>query len=350
MSSKPPAFFILHSFIDTIPPMVRPEIHRVEPSAVVDGGRVTVSGSGFDVRPGHVPAVTLAGVAVRVLRASPRALTIGVPSGLPAGTQPLAVEGVDGATALVTVGDAFATGVHQVDSPVYDRMGRLYATLSGQRGQQTPVSVFRIAGDGTREPLVTGLSNATSLAVDAEDRLYVSSRFEGTVSRVAEDGGLHQVASDLGVACGLAFGSDGHLYVGDRSGTVFRINSQGKSWPFATLPASIAAFHLAMGPEDALAVAAPTLNSCDAVYRVSHEGIVSQWLEGFGRPQGLAFDTHGTLHVVDALAGDSGVYRVSDGRRELVLSGAGLIGIAFDPTDGTMTVCTDETIYRIVST
>jgi len=30
-----------------------------------------------------------------------------------------------------------------------------------------------------------------------------------------------------------------------------------------------------------------------------------------------------------------------------VVSGAGLLGIAFDPTDGAMTVCTDDTIYRI---
>jgi len=30
-----------------------------------------------------------------------------------------------------------------------------------------------------------------------------------------------------------------------------------------------------------------------------------------------------------------------------VLSGAGLIGVAFDHLDGAMTVCTDDTIYRV---
>jgi len=29
------------------------------------------------------------------------------------------------------------------------------------------------------------------------------------------------------------------------------------------------------------------------------------------------------------------------------VSGAGLLGIAFDPTDGVMTVCTDDVIYRV---
>ena len=53
---------------------------------------------------------------------------------------------------------------------------------------------------------------------------------------------------------------------------------------------------------------------------------------GFGRPQGIAFDAHGVLHVVDALAGDSVVYRIAaDGSKTVVVSGSGLLGIAFDP-------------------
>jgi hypothetical protein len=31
----------------------------------------------------------------------------------------------------------------------------------------------------------------------------------------------------------------------------------------------------------------------------------------------------------------------------LEVSGVGLIGVAFDPTDGAMVVCSDDTIYRI---
>ena len=68
------------------------------------------------------------------------------------------------------------------------------------------------------------------------------------------------------------------------------------------------------------------------LYRVSPDGEVTRWLDGFGRPQGLAFDAQGVLHVVDALAGDSVVYRIAaDGSKTVVVSGAGLLGIAFDP-------------------
>lgn len=322
-------------------------IRRLSPSAVVPGGRLAIGGDGFDVSPGRLPGVTIGGQAVRLAQASPSSLVVHIPDGLPGGLQAVAVEGVEGATAFVTVGTMVTNGVHQVDSPVFDREGRLYATLSGGRGQDTPVSVFRIERDGSREAFVSGIANATSLAFDRDGVLHVSSRFEGAVFTVAADGTFTQRADELGVACGLAFGADGTLYVGDRSGTIFRLrDGGGEPEVFATLPGSIAAFHLAMSPDGILHVAAPTLNSCDAVYRVLPDGSASRWADGFGRPQGLAFDQAGRLHVVDALAGNSGLYRLTpDGQRDLVVSGQGLIGVAFDPLGG-FVVCTSDTIYR----
>ena len=314
--------------------------------AVVPGGRLIVRGQGFEVRPGHVPAVTLGGMPVRVVRASSRVLVADVPEDAPGGRQPLTIEGLEGSTPYVTVGAMLVSGVHQVDSPAYGGDGRLYATLSGQRGQPPPVSVFRVSPDGSREPFVTGLGNATSLAFGPDGDLYVSNRFEGTVTRVSPEGEQTKFAEGLGAAFGLAFTSTGDLLVGDRSGTIHRLDREGHPTVLASIPSSVAAFHLAVAPDDTLIVSAPTLSSSDALYRVSPDGTVERWLDGFGRPQGIAFDRHGVLHVVDALAGDSLVYRVdAGGQRTAVLSGTGLIGIAFDPLDGTMTVCTDDTIY-----
>jgi sugar lactone lactonase YvrE len=330
------------------PRVPRADVQRIDPRAVLPGGRIMLSGSGFDVRPGVLPQVEVGGAAARVVRGSSRQLVIEVPADTPGGRQPLAVEGLDGATVFVDVGVLLTSGVHQVDSPVYDTQGRLYATLSGQRGQQTPVSVFRVGRDGTREPLVTGLGNATSLAVGPDGHVYVSSRFEGTVSRISDTGEVERFAENLGVAFGMAFDREGRLYVGDRSGTIHRVESDGRASAFAMVPSSVAAFHLAMAPDGILIVSAPTLNSSDGLYRISPGGDTTRWAEGFGRPQGLAFDRQGTLHVVDALAGDSGVYRVDDdGTRTLVVSGPGLLGVTFDPTDGTLTACTDDAIYRI---
>ena len=69
--------------------------------------------------------------------------------------------------------------------------------------------------------------------------------------------------------------------------------------------------------------------------------------ERFGRPQGIGFDTHGSLCVVEALAGSSGLYRLSAAAApELVLAGPNLIGLAFDPRGGCV-VCSNDTAYRL---
>src|SRR5262245_57285487 len=148
------------------------------------------------------------------------------------------------------------------------------------------------------------------MAVGPSGDLYVSSRFEGTVYRVKSDGSVEPFATDLGVACGLAFDRDGTLFVGDRSGTVFRVDRSGHAEAFASLPASVAAFHLAFGPDGALYVTAPTLSPYDSVYRLELDGKLSVRYTGFGRPQGIAFDWRGDLFVVEALAGVSGLYRL----------------------------------------
>src|SRR5262249_47927891 len=252
-----------------------------------------------------------------------------------------------GATGSIEIAAACATGLHQVDNPVFDLDGNLYVTYSGTRGQQVPVSIFRVRPNGTRETFVSGIVNPTSMALDPLGRLYVSSRFEGTVYRVGDDGSAEPFASDLGVACGLAFAADGTLFVGDRSGTIFRVDDKGRASTFASLPASVAAFHLAMGPDQALYVTGPTLSPYDVLYRIDRDGAVTTTYNAFGRPQGLAFDRHGSLFVVEALAGSSGLYRFRQGTTpELVLSGPGLVGVAFS-NDGVMVVSSNETAYRL---
>jgi sugar lactone lactonase YvrE len=185
------------------------------------------------------------------------------------------------------------------------------------------------------------------MAFDAAGRLYVSSRFDGSVYRVDRDGAVTPFATDLGVACGIAFGPDGALYVGDRSGSILRVRD-GAATLLANLPPSVAAFHLAFGPDGHLYVTAPTLSATDCVYRISPEGAVERFAEGFGRPQGIAFDAQGNLYVVDALAGDSGLYRLDrddSGRRELVVAGGSLIGLAFDPRGG-LVLASSDSAYR----
>jgi sugar lactone lactonase YvrE len=325
--------------------MPQPEVSGITPRHAVAGGRLVVRGHGFPVD--DPPPVTFNETPGQVAFVSDTRMVVVVPEELEGGDTLLRVDQMAGLPPVVAIGAPWATGLHQVDSPVFDASGRLYVTYSGSRGQEAPVSIFRVDASGTREPFASGITNPTSMTVGPDGDLYVSSRFEGEVRRVAADGTHERAAGELGVACGVAFDADGWMYVGDRSGTIFRVRD-GRGTAFATLPASVAAFHLAIGPDGDLFVTAPTLGTCDAIYRIGRTGEVQPLPVSFGRPQGLAFGPDGALYVAEALAGASGLYRVPlDGGepRLVIAAGASLVGVAFGP-EGECVVASSDTAYR----
>ena len=230
----------------------------------------------------------------------------------------------------------FATGLHQVDNPAFDRDGNLYVTYSGTRGQQVPVSIFRVRPDGTREPFCTGLVNPTSMALGPDGDLYVSSRFEGTVYRVKADGAVEPFATDLGVACGLAFDRDGTLFVGDRSGTIFRVDRTGQATTLASVPSSVAAFHLAFGPDERAVRHRP-----DAVavrLGVPHRSATAR--SRFATPASAGRRGSASIRTAICMSSKRSPARAactgcrqrarrSAGEPELVLAGPGLVGVAF---------------------
>jgi sugar lactone lactonase YvrE len=252
--------------------------------------------------------------------------------------------------AHLQVARRLATGLHQVDSPAFDGLGRLFATHSGSRGEEVQVSIFRIGRDGSSEAVPVAIANPTGFALGPDGAMYVSSRFEGQVLRLSADDQVELYASDVGVPTGLAFAPDGSLFVGDRSGAVLRIDADRQVSTFASLPPSVAAFHLAFGPDACLYVTAPTLSSHDPVYRITPDRLVETFVDGFGRPQGLAFDSQGHLYVVDALAGASALYRVTGANAhaapERLLSAPQLIGLAFDPAGG-LVLASNDTVWRL---
>lgn len=322
-------------------------ITSVRPLAACERGRLTIHGSDFDLGGASGPDVRLGDQPAHIVSARSSRLAVNVPADLVGGPTPVRVAGVVGEAPVVEIGAVVSRGLHQVDNPAVDASGRVYVTYSGTRGEQVPVSIFRIGLDGTRESFVTGLVNPTSMTFSPDGTLYVSSRFEGTVYRVDASGMYEPAVTDVGVACGLAFGPDGTLFVGDRSGTIFRVRANGQATMMATLPGSVVAFHLAMGPDRALYVTGPTLTSRDVIYRVQLDGQVETAWTGFGRPQGLAFGPDGRLYVVEALAGMNGVYRLEAGHDpELVVSGEGFVGLAFEQS-GAIIVASNDTAWRV---
>jgi sugar lactone lactonase YvrE len=322
----------------------RSHLTAIDPPLACPDGVVSVSGTALLDALGDPPVVTVGAERAHILSASNVRVAFRVPGTAEGGNMPVRVSTVATETLTLRVARSLATGIHQVDSPVFDSAGRLYVTVSGARGQEAPVSVFRVDASGAREAFASGIVNATSMAIGPDGLLYVTSRFEGIVYKVSAQGGAAPFVTEVGVACGLAFGADGTMFVGDRSGTLFRASPGEQPSVLATLPSSVAAYHLAVGPDGWIHVSIPTLASCDRIYRVSTDGHVEVLFTGFGRPQGLAFDAAGSLHVVEALAGGSGVYRLEQGHPVLVASGVGLVGVTFDP-GGALVVASNDTVY-----
>ncbi|MEP7117393.1 MAG: hypothetical protein ABI880_07420 [Acidobacteriota bacterium] len=322
----------------------------IDPPGVLVGARLWLHGEGVPALSSGEAMVSVGGARARVLFAAPDRVAVEVPAAASPGRAPVRAAWSPGATLFVDVGEPIATGLHQVDGPVFDRDGLLYSAFSGPRGQDTPVSVYRIGRDGGREACADGIVNATSLAVSPGGEVFVSSRYEGVVYRLLDDGRREVFASELGVSCGLAFAPDGSLFVGDRAGTIHRVSADGaRTETFASLAPSVAAFHLAVGPDECLYVTGPTLATHDAVHRFAASGRHEIIDDTFGRPQGLAFDAHGVLHVVEALAGVSAVYRLpAHGPKRPVVSGPGLVGITFGP-GGEVVAATPDGLYRFAA-
>ena len=326
-------------------------ISALRPAWAVPGAVVQLQGIHLPVPADGPPHVLVGGKDAHVISASHSSLTIAVPNDAEAGEAALRVDELPGETIYLTVAREYVTGVHQVDSPAFGADGLLYCTMSGGRGAKASVPLYRIGHDGARQPIAAEIANPTSVARGPDGYLYVSSRFDGQVHRLIADDTAEIYATDLGVATGLAFGPGGDLFVGDRSGTIFRIKSEGADRQvesFATLPASVAAFHLAFGPDQCLYVSAPTLSTHDGIYRITPDRLVDEVCRGFGRPQGLAFDSTGALYVVDALAGRSALYKVDvtqqTPERELVASAPSLVGVAFAPAGG-LVLASSETVW-----
>jgi sugar lactone lactonase YvrE len=310
----------------------KPKIERLVPSAAIAGGEIAIHGCGFTNSTGRFPRVELGGRTASLLVASDDFLLARVPEGTTDGWVRVHTGG--GVTEPVPIGLAvlMADNLHPVANPAVDPQGNVYVTFSGSRGQKVPISVYRIEQDSVVKPFLSELVNPTGLALDSNGRLYISSRFDGVVYQVTPEGQKTTYAEGMGVATGIAFDGDENLYVGDRTGTIFKVGRDRQIFVFATLEPSVAAYHLAFGPDAHLYVTGPTTSSFDSVYRISDSGEVSIFYRGLGRPQGLAFDQEGNLYVAASTQGRRGIVRITpQGRAELAISGPHLVGLAFAP-------------------
>jgi sugar lactone lactonase YvrE len=310
-----------------------PRIDKVAPTAAIPGGEIAIHGSGFVTSSHPRPIVRFGDAEASLALASEHRLIARVPEGANGGVVRVLSAAKESSPHPVSIGLQIADNLHPVANPAIDALGNIYVTFSGQRGQRVPVSLYKITANYGVKPFVTSLTNPSGMALDRAGNLFVSCRNDGTIHRISAEGRAEQWVEGMGIATGIAFDRNENLYVGDRSGTIFKINSNREIFVFATLEPSLAAYHLAFHPGGDLYVTGPTTSSFDRVYRITQGGEVTSFFRGLGRPQGLAFDRDGNLYVAASYGGHRGIIRITpQGRADLVLSGSGLVGIALQPS------------------
>src|SRR5947209_13523214 len=118
------------------------QIVRVDPSAAIPGGEVSVECEGYDTSSPRECRVTVGSEPARVVGAAPWRVLAVVPESLggEGGEQEVVLESRDGRrseAARILVGRELAEDLHMVANPAVDSDdGSIYVTRSGPRGQR----------------------------------------------------------------------------------------------------------------------------------------------------------------------------------------------------------------------
>jgi len=322
----------------------------IDPVYAIAGGEIVIDCVGFDTRDPHGCAVLIGDAPAQIVAIGPRRVLAAVPE-TQSGEVEVRLKSGDSVSepARLTIARKLAGDLHPVANPAFDPDdGALFVTRSGSRGEELPVTLFRIDLGGEVSEYSGDIPNPTGIAFGQDGQMFVSSRLEGVVYKVTPFKEAIAFARNLGVATGIAFDQAGVMYVGDRAGTIFKINGIGEERSWAQIEPSVSAFHLAFGPDDSLYVTGPTVTSFDCIWRVNRDGDVDVFFKGLGRPQGLAFDREGNLYVAASLRGRRGIVRISPNGSEakLVVTGMNLVGLAFSLA-GEMAVVSIDSVYSL---
>lgn len=327
------------------------KIISVTPPYAIAGGEITIECENFRMNSEDDFGCFLNEQEARIVAASVNRVIVIVPQNIESEQVGIYLEnsGERSEVFNYVIGKKLAGDLHIVANPAVDpNDGAIIVTRSGSRGQQLPVTLFRLETDGYLDEMPAEILNPTSIAFNRSGNMFVTNRADGEVSRINRGEEVVPYSTGLGIATGLAFDKEDVMYVGDRSGTIYKVVQFGESEVFATLEPSVSAYHFAFGTDGKLYVTAPGLSSFDAVYSIDAEGFDEKYFRGFGRPQGMAFDREGNLYIAACYRGKHGIVRVNPNAEgaEMFVAGMNVVGLCFT-RKGEMIVATNDTVYSL---
>src|ERR1035437_635612 len=179
-----------------------PRIDDIVPAAALPGGEIELTGANLGPFNHVLPTVLVSGHPAHVLIGPPAAPPLRAPDQASPGLVEVRTPAGLSNAAPLRVARQLSEGLHPVTNPAVSRSGMIYATISGQRGTQTPISIVRISPDGRGTPFVSGILNATGLDFNPDGELFVTSRAEGNVYRIDDSGEPTLYVEGMGVATG----------------------------------------------------------------------------------------------------------------------------------------------------
>ena len=212
------------------------------------------------------------------------------------------------------IGIPIAENLHPVTNPAVDRSATSTPLSAVRAGQKVPVAVYRIDLNFNMRPFINDMMNADRHCRGPDGLIYISSRFDGMVYQVTPNGNMSVFVEGMGVATGICFRSTRQSVRRRPQRHDFQNQPDRQIFVFATLEPSIAAYHLAWGPDQHLYVSGPDDIELRQHLPRADNGDVEIFYRGLGRPQGMAFDAGTISTPPHRYMGRKGVVRITPDR------------------------------------
>src|SRR5215203_4022711 len=162
------------------------KILNVDPAYAIAAGEIMIDCEGFDTSDSSRCAVTIGDAQAPIVALSPRRVLVIVPETKGGRVEVRLWSGDESSeAAYLTVAKKLAGDLHPVANPAFDPDdGALFVTRSGSRGEELPVTLFRIDISGDVSEYSGDIPNPTGIAFGNDGQMFVSSRLEGIAYKI----------------------------------------------------------------------------------------------------------------------------------------------------------------------